>query len=267
MTRILLVFTIGFAALLSGCGDNAQEAPKKSKTQVDIAPKPNAVAEFKHGEHGFEYFVKKNMVIPKLARFYGVNGTADVEVTVDTAGNVISVRGLRESMDFSGGLDTSLMDFERNLMGQFALEAERLLWMTSGYWQPALTDSTPRVSSQVLSFEFNTRQFEENLRASQAGNLPQYGKYDTLQADPTAVNFYKTGTMLLTKGYYTDAVKFLTASTRANGIMADAWFNLGLARTKLKQNAQACDAFTRAAKLGDEEAKELAKDLCEQPPA
>ncbi len=262
MTRSFILIVIGFAILFSSCGGSQENTPKKSKNQVDVVPKPNAVATFKHGEHGFDYFVKKNLVIPKLARFYGVNGTADVEVTVDTAGNVISVRGLRESMDLTSGLDTSLMDFERNLMGQFALEAERLLWLTSGYWHPALLDSTPQVNSQVLSFEFNTRQFVENQNAIQEGNLPQYGKFDTLQIEPTAANFYKTGTMLLTKGYYTDAVKFLTASTRANGSMPDAWFNLGLARSKLNQQQQACDAFTRAAKLGDEEAKELAKDHC-----
>jgi len=261
MRNALLSF-LGYSLLLIGCQSETQPEKPASNVAVEAGPSDAAEATFQHGEQGFAYFVKRNMVIPKLARYYGINGSADIEVTIDTAGQVISVRGITESMDFSNGLDTSLMNFEQELMGFFALEAERLLWMTSGYWNAAVKDSIKQVSTQVLTFDFNTQQFDANEQAFSANIAISYGEFDTLTLDPSAGNFYQTGTNLLTKGYYTDAVKFLTASIRIDGTKPDSWFNLGLARRKLQQNELACQAFQRAAKLGDLEASRLEKELC-----
>ncbi len=261
--RFIYILSIFVGLVLVSCNDSSPSDKPTSNTEVEVEEPQDPEATFKHGEEGFAYFVKRNMVIPQLSRYYGINGSTDIEVTIDTIGQVISVRGLTESMNFSDGLDTSIMDFERELMGYFALEAERLIWMTSGYWNPAVIDSTKKVSTQVLTFDFNTQQFDANETDNAAGKVMTYGQFDTLDVDPTATNFYQTGTSLLTKGYYTDAIKFLTASTRLDNSKADSWFNLGLARRKIQQNEMACDAFKRAKILGDREAASLVKELCE----
>ena len=260
--REILWCLFGVCLLLVSCQPETQPKKPTSNVAVETGASNAPEATFKHGEDGFAYFVKRNMVIPKLARYYGINGSTDIEVTIDTSGQVISVRGLTESMNFSSGLDTTLMDFERKLMGNFALEAERLIWMTNGYWNAAVKDSVKRVSTLVLTFDFNTQQFEANEQSTAAGSTLSYGQFDTLALDPTAGNFYQTGTNLLTKGYYTDAVKFLTASIRIDQSKPDSWFNLGLARRKLQQNPLACQAFQKAAELGDQEAARLASEIC-----
>lgn len=261
--RFLLFITFFGSLFITSCNDSTPTEKPTSNTEVEVEKYEAPEASFKHGNEGFAYFVKRNMVIPKLSRFYGINGSTDIEVTIDTIGQVISVRGLTESINFSNGLDTTIMNFEQELMGYFALEAERLIWMTNGYWNPAVIDSTKKVSTQVLSFDFKTQQFTANEKAYLNGEAIKYGQFDTLKVDPTATNFYQTGTALLTKGYYTDAIKFLTASTRLDNSKADSWFNLGLARRKIQQNELACDAFKRAKTLGDREAISLVKELCE----
>lgn len=256
---------IVLSLLLWSCG-NETDKPKKSKFEADIPQNKDAEATFKGGEESFSAFVQKNMVLPKLARYYGINAQADIEVTIDTAGNIISTRPLTESIDLNSGIDTTLQNYRAELSGMFVMEAERIIWLSNKKWEISDPKETGKfAATQVLNFDFITKQYDDNKSQLEAGKKLELGKFDLIKDDPSAANFYQMGTWLLTQGYYTDAARFLNTSIRIDKSQPDSWFNLGLAYRAVKRYDKACTSFKRASELGDQEATEMLRKMCDPP--
>lgn len=252
----LKIFTLLFSsALLFACmGYNSESTNNKYVASNDPQKLPEA--QFKNGNDTLAMFFQKKMYIPYNAAYFGVNANVDVELSVDTAGRLIYVRALAERIDYGNNSDTN--DLYYSLSGLFALEAERLVWLTSKNWIAAESFGEKLVSTQVIKFEFKTKQYQEEKQDKTLAK----GIFADPNGDQTPKNFFEIANLLMSYSMYTDASRFLIASTSLFAKNADAWFNLGLCYKALKQKELSCRAFNEASKLGDVESSKVIQEYC-----
>ncbi len=251
----LKIFTLLFSsALLFACmGYNSET---NNKYVASNEPQKLPEAKFKNGNDTLAMFFQKKMYIPYNAAYFGVNADVDVELSIDTSGHLIYVRALTEKIDYGNNADTN--DLYYSLSGLFALEAERLVWLTSKNWIAAESFGEKIVSTQVIKFEFKTKQYQEEKQDKALAK----GIFADPNGDQTPKNFFDIANLLMSNTMYTDASRFLIASTSLFAKNADAWFNLGLCYRALKQKELSCKAFNEASKLGDIESSKVMQEYC-----
>ncbi len=258
MYKLLLALSI---LLICSCNrGNGQQTSENKYVQGEVQNETPAT--FKYGENGLQLFISKNLVIPHDAMHYGINGSVDVEFMIDENGKVVSVRALKENFDVP---DEVVLPQEvvKSLKGIFAIEAERVIWLTDTLWTPATKLDRIIPSSQVISFNFQSKQYADNLDRIGKGEPVEFGIFTQGYVDPTPVNHYQIGVRLMLDGFFGEAGKHLSYSLLLNPNQTDAWFNLALCYKKLNLLQEACDAWQKAADLGDQEAQQLIEQNCQ----
>ena len=150
------------AILCSAC----QEKKDKKNSFVAVNEVVTKDASYKLGPDGLEAMIKKTMYIPFLAQQYGIDATTSVELTIDTSGQVVSVRVANESPQITEEIRKVYPNIDNRISGLFAIEAERIGWITNNLWNPALENNKPVVSTIYLSFDFKTDQAQANKERS-----------------------------------------------------------------------------------------------------
>lgn len=247
--------------MLFSCNQGNSQQTKSENKAVQGQDIAEDQATFKYGESGLQQFIIKTLIIPFSAMRYGVNGKVDVEFMIDETGKIASVRTLQSIYTLSTGLEAEKME-DINFKQQFAMEAERVIWLTDTLWYPAQKFEKPVASSQVITFDFASKQFAENNDRFEKGEPIEIGLFTSGYRDPSAQNHYQLGVKLLMDGIFDEAGKHLSHSLQLNPENKDAWFNLALCYRKLDKQQEACEAWQRAAELGDNEAVQILSQYC-----
>ena len=258
MTRFI---TLALVLMLFSCNQGNSQQTKSENNAVQGEDIAEDQATFKYGESALQQFIIKTLVIPFSAMRYGVNGKVDVEFMIDETGKVASVRTLKSNYTLSKGLNSEEVE-DINFKQQFAMEAERVIWLTDTLWNPAQKFEKSIASSQVITFDFKSKQFAENNDRFEKNQPLEFGIFTAGYIDPSAQNHYQLGVKLLLDGIFDEAGKHLSHSLQLKPNNRDAWFNLALCYRKLGKQQEACEAWQRAAELGDNEAVQILSQYC-----
>lgn len=256
----LSVVTLLATVLFFAC--QPKEKEKKNPYAAETNTNNDKAVSYKLGADGLAGVINKSMFIPFIAQQYGVDASVDIELTIDTAGNVVSVRPLGEKMNILPVVKKAYPKIENRLKGLFTVEAERICWISNKMWKPEIKNGKKVVSTTTLSFDFKTKQMEENLTSIQSNKKPDFGLFTKGKEDIAPKLYYQIGTGLMTEGYYHQAARFFNAVTYLDDTYADAYFNCGLAYKALNNLGAACQNWAIAAKLGDTEALKLVESVC-----
>ncbi len=266
-TSTILAITTCAVLLASSCNSaNQDNTSSHVIVQGNVQGEPEAL--FKHGMDGFYQFVRKNLSIPPLAKYYGVNAEVDMAIQIDPTGKVSNVKVIEERIDapVEFGIDEPVI---RSLQGVFAIEAERILWLTDTLWIAPTQDGKPVTSTQVLSFTFTTLQYVHNQDQVKNGEPLSFGSIENPNSGTPIPNnqrfnnnLYQMGTKLMISGNLKTAGRFFSYCVQINPEQVDAWFNLALCYKKTGLLKEACEAWAQAANLGDIEAKKLLVQFC-----
>ncbi len=256
------LFSLVLFVLFISCNQGNSQQPTTVNNAVQGEDNEETSAQFKYGEEALQQLIINKLVIPYAAMHYGVNGNIDVEFMIDETGKVASVRTVKSDVEFSDGLNPEEI-ISINFKQLFALEAERMIWITDTLWNPAVRYNQPTASSQVISFQFASKQFAENNDRVGKNQELELGLFTAGYRDPSAENHYQLGVRLMLDGFFTDAGKHFSYALQLNPQNADAWFNLALCYRKLDKRAEACEAWQKAAELGDTEAAEILGNFCQ----
>lgn len=253
--KLLFLFVI----LASAC----QEQGDKKNAFVAVEKIVTKDASYKLGPDGLEAMIKKTMYIPLLAQQYGIDATTSIELTIDTSGQVVSVRVANESPEITDETRKVYPNIDNKISGLFAIEAERIGWITNNLWNPALENNKPVASTIYLSFEFKTDQAKANKERKEKGEPFKFKEFTEGQKDLGPKLYFQIGSALMRQHYFNQSIRFFNASTYLDDTHIDAYFNKGIAFNQLGNRKEACLNWQIASKLGDEEATKLLKQNCE----
>lgn len=230
---------------------------------------PQIQAEFIYGPDEMSSFIANNIIVPKTARYYGINGDVKLKFNVDHAGEINEIEILQEDIDLGVALKATENSGVEDFSGFFSKEAVRVVSLMSGLFTPAM-DSGKYVSSiQVITVIFRTKQYEDNERDYRVlkGNRNvrdfkwQFGTYTKEEPD-YAKDRYNVGVYKLQSRMPEIASRYFEEAIRFDGDYMDAYYNLGIAYKQLSKMDQACKMWVRAQQLGDPEAGFLLDDYC-----
>lgn len=252
-----IFYLLTLALFFWGCKDESK------KPYVQDIQTVNEPMHYALGENALSQIIAQNSNIPYLAAYYGVDAIVELEFMIDTNGNIEDVRLLREEMATTMPQSEKKDEVLQKLIGKFAADAEIALWKTSGQWVPKTELSEKKVSKMVKEFTFNTLQNQKTAEALSSNEEVTFGNYienGSIQID--ADRYYAMGVKLLSEGKAFNAAKFFSASVNLMPGFVDAWFNRGLCFSAINKPALACQSWKVAAQLGDEEAKKLVSETC-----
>jgi hypothetical protein len=74
------------------------------KQADDICLKPQVPAEFIYGPEEMNNFISNNLIVPIVARTYGINGDVELQFEIDTAGIIGEIIVIYEYVDLGVAL-------------------------------------------------------------------------------------------------------------------------------------------------------------------
>lgn len=249
-------FTIGLlliASLLFSCEQQKEKAIVKGNIKES---KVNAL--FAGGREAFKDYLENQMRLPKPAEYFGVNAFVDVEIVFDTAGRIRDVGIKKVEIDADKAPKEALTNGLIPLNEWFGAEASRLMWLSMNKWKPAEQLGKEIAAKQMVTIYFESPQYVLNHREEQV----KYGQLMPDYAKNHALLFFESGTYLITEKQWKGAEQQLTFATQLVPNYTDAWYNLGIVHTQLKNPKAACECWMIAAELGDVEAEQLVLDNC-----
>ena len=236
----------------------------------NICLKPQIPAGFIYGEEEMNEFISNNLIVPLVARTYGINGDVVLQFVIDTTGGIGDIIVINEYVDLGVALYVREKYGSENFKGFFSDEGKRVVKLMSGLFIPAM-DSGKKVSSaQVLTLKFHTKQYDDNkrtvriLKANQTDILYwNFGTYTKEEPDYARLR-YDLGVAKMNENKNDVACRYFEESLRFNPKYVDALYNLGVAYIKSGRKADACKVWEKASELGDSEAGSLFNQFCNQ---
>lgn len=234
-----------------------------------ICLKPQVPAEFIFGLEEMNEFISNNLIVPRDARFYGINGEVKLQFLIDTAGGVGDIIVVDEYIDLGVALYVKEKYGSENFKGFFSDEGKRVVTLMNGLFVPAKDSGKVVCSPQEIMLKFRTRQYDENKRQERKVKANQssefitwnFGMFTREELDYSRIR-YDYGVAKMQENKTLIACKYFEESIRINPLSIDALYNLGVSYIKLGRVDDACRVWEKASGLGDAEAGSLFNQFC-----
>lgn len=218
--------------------------------------------EFVYGNSELDSFIIDNFVRPDDCLEFGIDFDIWIEFKVDSIGSVSNVV-IKDIKPTSNKWSDSFKAKIESLIPGLKMESIRVILATKGFWIPAELDG--KTTWQEIEYRIELRTPEhynkyESVRRLGQMHTVDYIPFDVPATDP--VKYYNLGVKKLNQKKYYISMKYFEKSLKMGHQNKDVYYNLGIANYLQGFNDDACKAWSRAIKLGDEEAEKLWDKNC-----